>query len=139
MRLYDVNGRLVKKNITRFLIKWDGPSRSMIQYKTKQFLKPFWCGVICYEEAPCFGSLLKVDILTATLSLAVEVNGKQHESINSFFHKGNPANYLKGIKNDEKKLIWLRKNNFKLIEIMENEVPMLSTAFFKEKFGIALN
>jgi len=45
---------------------------------------------------------------------------------------------LRGIKNDFKKLQWLEKNNFKVVEIMEDEVKNLSRSFFREKFDIVL-
>jgi hypothetical protein len=138
MRLFDINGRLVNRNVSNYIINWDKKSRSNVQFLTKQFLRPFWQSQIVYEEFPCFGTLLKVDILNATLKIAVEVHGKQHESFNSFFHNGNPANYLKGIKNDFKKIKWLEKNNFKLIEIMEDEVPKLDKEFFLSKFDLKL-
>lgn len=138
MRLFDINGRLVNKNVSKYVIKWDSKSRSNVQFTTKQFLKPFWKNQIVFEEFPCFGTLLKVDILNATLKIAIEVHGKQHESFNSFFHNGNPANYLKGIKNDFKKSQWLEKNGFKIVEIMEDEVPKLSVDFFKDNFNIIL-
>jgi hypothetical protein len=138
MRLFDVNGRLVNKNVSKYLIDWDGKCRSIIQFKVKQFLKPYWQAGIVYEEFPAFGSLLKVDLLNLSLKIAVEVQGCQHNSYNAFFCNGNPANYLKGIKNDLKKAQWLEKNGIKLIEIMEEEVPHLSREFFKEKFDILL-
>ena len=138
MRLFDVNGRLVNKNVTSYAIEWDGKSRSNVQFLTKQFLKTFWKTHLVFEEFPCFGSFLKVDILNSTLKIAVEVHGKQHESFNSFFHNKNPANYLKGIKNDFKKIQWLEKNDFKIVEIMEDEAPKLTKEFFKEKFNIIL-
>ncbi len=138
MRLYDMNGRLTSKNVAKYAINWDGKCRSIIQFKVKQFLKPFWQAHICYEEFPCFGSLLKVDLLNASLKIAIEVNGKQHESFNSFFHRGNPALYLKGFKNDIKKSQWLEANSFQLIEITEDEVPLISKEFFLKKFDIML-
>ena len=138
MRLFDINGRLVNKNVAKYSIKWDGKCRSIIQFKVKKFLEPFWRPHIMYEEFPAFGSLLKIDLLNLTMKIAVEVNGKQHESFNLFFHRGNPANYLKGIKNDYKKMLWLEKNGFQLVEIMEDEVPNISRAFFKDYFEITL-
>lgn len=138
MRLFDVNGRLVNKNVSKYLIDWDGKCRSIIQFKVKKFLQPYWQSYINYEEFPCFGSLLKVDLLNLSLKIAIETNGKQHDSFSTFWHKGNPANYLKGIKNDLKKAQWLEKNGIKLIEIMEDEVPHLSRNFFKEKFDVVL-
>ena len=138
MRLYDIQGRLVKKPVDKYLIDWEKKSRSIIQFKVKQFLKPFWNTMVIFEEFPCFGSQLKVDILNATLKIAIEVNGNQHETFNPFFHNNNPANFLKGIKNDSKKMDWLLKNNFRLFEIYENEIGLLSKEFFIEKFNFQL-
>lgn len=138
MRLLDVNGRLVSKPVERFSVDWNRKCRSIVQFKVKKFLEPYWRPHIVYEEFPVFGTLLKVDILNLTMKIAVEVNGKQHERFNKFFHRGNPANYLKGFKNDHQKMLWLEKNGFKLVEIFEDEVDSLTRAFFLEKFDITL-
>ena len=138
MRLFDTNGRLIDKPVNKYFINWNKKSRSIVQFKTKKFLEPFWHTHMVYEEFPVFGCLLKVDILNLTRKIAIEVNGKQHEEFNSFFHRGNPANYLRGFKNDYKKMLWLQKNSFTLVEIAEGEVPDLSRAFFLEKFNITL-
>ena len=138
MRLFDVNGKLVEQNVAKYFVKWDGQCRSKIQFAVKQFLKPYWKSHMVYEEFPCFGSRLQVDILNITMKIAIEVNGNQHESYNPFFHNGSPANYLKGFKNDYKKFQWLQRNNFKVVEITEKEVPRLTYDFFKDKFGITL-
>jgi hypothetical protein len=138
MRFYTLSGKLVSKNISKYAVNWDKPCRSKVQFATKQFLRPFWSAYICVEEMPVTGTLLKVDFVNLSLKIAVEVNGNQHEKYNPFFHKGNPANYLKGFKNDAKKGLWLEKNGFQLVEIYENEVPLLSREFFKDKFDITL-
>jgi hypothetical protein len=134
----NIHGRLINKPVEKYAINWDAKSRSNVQFLTKQFLKPFWQPHIVFEEFPVFGTLLKVDILNMTMKIAVEVHGNQHESFNSFFHKGNPANFLKGFKNDAIKMKWLERNGFQVVEIYENEVPSLTRAFFQEKFGITL-
>ena len=82
-------------------------------------------------------AVLKVDILNATNKIAIEVNGPQHEKLH-FFHNGSPFNYLEALKNDYKKLQWLEKNGFKVVEIKYNEVDTLTVDFFKEKFDISL-
>lgn len=139
MRLYTLTGsKQIYKNVSKFLIKWDGKSRSGIQFKTKQFLKKYWLGQIVYEEFPVFGSLLKVDIFNATKKLAVEVNGKQHSAFNPFFHDNSRTKYLNGIKRDYAKAQWLDKNGFTLIEIEEDEVKDLTKDFFKTKFNVDL-
>ena len=138
MRLYDVNKRLRSKLVTKYLIDWDGKSRSKIQFKVKQFLKPYWGRHVVFEEFPVYGTRLKVDIMNSTAKVAVEVQGKQHSSFNSFFHSNSRAKYLASIKRDFQKSQWLELNKYKLIEIEEDEVPLLSREFFQEKFGLKL-
>lgn len=138
MKLYNIYGKVVGKNVSKYLIDWDGKSRSKVQFNTKQFLKKYWKNHIVYEEFPVFGSRLKVDIINATLKIAVEVHGKQHSSFNKFFHNDSRLNYLKSIKRDVAKEKWLSLNNFQLIEIYEDEVKDLSEEFFKTKFNLSL-
>lgn len=136
MRLYSVSGYQVTKSVTKYLIKWEKPCRSKIQFKVKQFLKPYWRTMICYEEFPVFGSRMKVDILNATKKIAVEVQGSQHEEYNEFFHGGSKQNFANSLGRDSAKLKWLERNGYKLIEIKEDEVDSISRAFIKEQFGI---
>lgn len=138
MRFYTLSGKLVNKNLNKYIVNWDKPCRSIVQFKVKQFLKPFWKNYICMEEVPCLGTLLKVDFVNISLKIAIETSGLQHETYNKFFHRNSPANFLHGIKNDVKKEQWLKINNIKLIIIYENEINLLSKQFFKDKFNIDL-
>lgn len=138
MRLFNINGKLTKKNVSKYLIDWDKKSRSNIQFATKQFLKPYWSSQIIYEEFPVYGSLMKVDFLNATRKIAIEVNGNQHSEFNKFFHDNSRANYLKSIKRDYAKSEWLIKNGFRLIVIEQNEVKTLTKEFILSMFGISI-
>jgi very-short-patch-repair endonuclease len=124
--------------VSKFAIDWDKPSRSKIQYKVKQFLKPFWLGHVVFEEFPVYGSRMKVDILNATNKIAIEVQGSQHNHFNKFFHNNSRLQYLNAIKRDHQKALWLEKNDFKLLEIFQNEINEVSKEFFKEKFNVIL-
>ena len=138
MRLFNVRGKLVTKNVSPYLIDWDGKSRSKIQFKVKQFLKDYWEKHVVYEEFPVYGSLMKVDILNATKRIAVEVNGDQHNEFNKFFHNNSRVEYWKSIKRDAEKQQWLEKNSFKLIEINEDEVDKISLMWIETKFNIII-
>ena len=138
MRLYNIYGKLQNKNVSKYLIKWDAKSCSKIQFRTKQFLKPYWQNQIVYEEFPVYGTRMRVDILNATKKIAIEVNGSQHSKFNKFFHKGSRLKYLESIKRDVAKANWLESNNFKLIEIEEDEIDSLSLGFFKKNYNIVL-
>ena len=137
MRLYNVYGKLQSKQVTRFLVDWDKPCRSKVQFKTKQFLKKFWENQVVYEEFPVYGTKMKVDILNATKKIAVEANGIQHGEFVEHFHT-HPANYLKSIRRDWKKTEWLESNGFDLIEIEPSDLSQLSPEFIEEEFGIKI-
>jgi hypothetical protein len=138
MKLYNIYGKVVNKNVSSYLIDWDKSSRSKIQFKTKQFFRNYWKNHIVYEEFPVFGSLLKVDLLNATRRIAVEVHGPQHSQFNKFFHGESRLNYLKSIKRDVAKEKWLELNKFQLLEVYYDEVDLLTKAFIEEKFNIIL-
>ena len=138
MRLYNTRRRLVNRNVSRCLVDWDKNSRSKLQFKVKQFLKPFWEKHVVYEEFPVFGTRMKVDIVNATKYIAVEVNGQQHGTFNKFFHGNSRHKYFQSLSRDWKKEEWLDKNGFELIVIEYNEVDELSELFIKEKFDISI-
>lgn len=138
MRLYTVSGKLISKNVNKYRVDWNKKSRSKIQFEVKQFLRRFWVSHIVYEEFPVYGSLMKVDFINATYKIAVEVNGAQHTSFNKFFHQNSRSKYLSSIRRDYEKYEWLMKNGFKLIEIEEGDMKVLSSQFILEKFNIEL-
>ncbi len=137
MRLKNIYGKLVYKNVKSKLIDWDGKSRSKVQRQVKKFLKDYWSKCIVYEEFPVYGSRMSVDILNATKKIAVEVQGRQHDEYNKFFHK-NKINYLYSMERDFNKKKWLEENDFQLVEILELEAAKLNEKFFSEKYGIIL-
>ena len=138
MRLYNTHGRMQNRNVSKYLIDWNKKSRSKLQKRVKDFLKPFWKGHIVYEEFPVYGTRLKVDILNATTKIAVEVNGPQHSSFNKFFHGNSRAKYLASIKRDHEKQCWLEKNQYKLIELEESDIKDLSKEFIETTFKIKM-
>lgn len=138
MILYDIRGKLVKKNISKYRIKWDKKVASDLQFQVKQFLKQFWIASLVYEEFPVFGTRMRVDFINLTRKIAIEVNGDQHYSYNSHFHKGSKHEFFKSFERDEKKKDWLKMNSFKYIELDTNDVKNLSKELILEKFGIEL-
>jgi|TARA_R110002020_G_scaffold90608_8_gene220696 hypothetical protein len=136
VKLYDISGKLVNKGVTKYRVKWEKECRSKFQYNVKQFFKTFWYGQVCYEEFPVYGTRMKVDLVNMTKRIAVESQGDQHESFNKFFHNNSRANYLRSMTRDHDKRIWLENNDFKIIEIFEKEVNLLSKEYILDKFGI---
>ena len=138
MKLYDISGKLRYKSVQKYRIDWEAECRSNLQYEVKQFFKPYWYGQICYEEVPVYGTRMKVDLINMTKRIAVEVQGAQHDSFNKFFHNNSRANYLSSIKRDYDKRVWLENNDFKVLEIFEEDLPSLSKKYISEKFEISI-
>lgn len=136
MRLLNINGKLVNKNVNRYRINWDGKSRSNLQFKFKQFFYPYWKNHIVFEEFPVYGSMMKVDIFNATKKIAIEIQGNQHESFNKFFHDNSRLKYLQSIKRDVAKSKWIEINNFKYLELYESDLKNLSPQYIEDKFAI---
>ena len=81
MRFKTLTGRTRSvANAKKYLISWNGKSRSKIQFATKQFLQKYWKHHIVFEEFPVAGTKLTLDFYNATKKIAVEVqvkNGKK--------------------------------------------------------------
>ena len=138
MKLYDITGRLVNRNVGRYKIDWDAKCRSKFQFEVKQFFKSFWFGQICYEEFTVYGTRMKVDLINMTKRIAVEVQGAQHDEFNKFFHNNSRATYLRSITRDSDKRKWLENNDFKVLEILPKDLPELSRKYIKEKFSVSI-
>ena len=126
--------RTVKK-AKNYLIDWDGPSRSKIQFRTKQFLKSYWRSYIVFEEFPVAGSKLSLDFYNANKKIAIEVQGKQHTKYVPFFHGKNKINYINQLKRDQDKFKFCELNEIQLVEIYEEDT--LDKKLF-ENFGVNL-
>ena len=136
MRLYNINGKLVNKNVTKYRVDWQGKSASKIQFKVKQFFETYWKYHIVYEEFPVYGTRLRVDLINFTKKIAVEVHGNQHFNFNKFFHGNSRAKYLQSMKRDWQKAEWLESNDINLVEIEEKDIENLSADFLEQNFGV---
>jgi hypothetical protein len=122
------------KNVRKYLIKWDGKSRSKLQYSVKLFLKKYWFGDVVFEEMKVAGTRLSIDFYNANKKIAIEVQGHQHFKYVPFFHNTR-GSYLKQIKRDVSKFTFCEINGIKLVEILPEDE--LSKELF-EKFDVFL-
>lgn len=119
----------------KYLVQWDAPSRSKMQFETKQFLKKFWKHQIVFEEFPVAGTKLTLDFYNANQRVAIEVQGEQHTKYVPFFHGQNKANYIDQLRRDQQKLSFCDVNEITLVEIYKED--KICKKLFK-KFGVAL-
>jgi hypothetical protein len=53
------------RNIKKFIINWDGKSRSKFQFNVKTFLKKYWSGDVVFEELKIVGTRMSLDFYNA--------------------------------------------------------------------------
>ena len=94
------------KNVRRpknYLIDWKTPSKSKIQYRTKQFLESYWKNHVVFEEFPLVGTKLSFDFYNANKKIMVEVQGAQHTKYVPHFHGKSKGNYVAQLRRDADK------------------------------------
>jgi len=137
MKFKNIFGKDVNKNINKYLVKWNEPCRSKVQFNIKKFFETYWKTHIVVEEFPVFGSRMKCDLINFTKKIAVETHGLQHDKFVKHFHRTRTG-FKKSVKRDLQKYTWLEMNDFKVIEIFENETSLLNSDWIKEKFDIEI-
>lgn len=138
MKLTKLNSdKIINVNISKYLINWNRKI-SAPQLKVKQFLFPFWKNHIVVEEFLIPGSLYRIDLISFTSKVAIEVSPNHvHTQYNKYFHKSR-AGFLKKLQSDTKKLNWAEKNGFIFIELYDEDLNNLSKEYFKKNFDIDL-
>jgi hypothetical protein len=121
-------------NAKKYLIDWDGKSRSKIQKSVKVFLKKYWHKHVVFEEFPVAGTRLSLDFYNANKKVAIEVQGVQHKKHVPFFHGENKYNFLNQLKRDQDKAAFCEINDILLIEVYEEDE--LSKKFFTSRGAI---
>lgn len=104
----------------KYSIRWEEKSRSIFQTEIKHKLKEYWNADQVCEEFPMAGSKLKFDFFNVTRKIVVEADGKQHDTYNEFFHRGNRGNFLESVKRDNRKDKFCELNEIILIRISHN-------------------
>lgn len=122
----------------KYLINWNKPSRSKTQNKFKELIRPYWKYYQVYEEMAIPSSLYRLDFFCENLGLVVEVSPESHHgNYNKFFHR-NRMGYLASIKRDFKKIEWVEKQGFKLLELIDEDLDNFSHDYIQKKFNISI-
>lgn len=126
----------VNVNVSEYLCDWHKVV-SKPQKKVKDFLYPYWNGCVVLEEFRIPGSLLRIDLLNLTRKVAVEVSPASTHSFNEFFHK-NRFRFGASVRRELDKQEWIEQNGFKLVEVFEDDLDILSPKWFLEKYDITI-
>ena len=122
------------RNSKKYLVDWNGKSKSKFQLSVRDFLYPYWKSDIVFEEFKLVGTRLSFDLYNANKKIAIEVQGAQHTKYVKFFH-GNRMKYLEQLKRDDKKFRFCEINDINLVEIYPND-KICEDLF--ESFGVIL-
>ncbi len=135
MNFISLSGKLRPlKNINRYMIDWEKHSRSKFQTNVKNFLKKYWFQNVVFEEMPIVGTRMSLDLYNANKRIAIEVQGRQHQSFVKHFH-GNLLNFKYQLDRDQKKESFCSRNDITLVTIFDKDI--ISTKLFEEQ-GVTL-
>ena len=74
MKFKNIFGKDVNKNINKFLVDWNQPCKSKVQFNVKKFTEPFWATHVVVEEFPVFGTRMRCDLINFTKKIAIETH-----------------------------------------------------------------
>jgi len=123
VRFKDFAGKERLVDLSPFKVDWSAKCLSKFQTNVKKFFHPYWKQHLLFEEVPLVGTKLRFDFLNMSLRIALEVQGAQHLSYNSFFHK-NSEDFEKQLERDAVKSIFCKKNHLKLVQIFPEDMPL---------------
>lgn len=123
------------KKPKNYMVKWDKPSRSKMQFGVKDFVKKYWFNDVVFEEFPIVGTRMSLDLYNANKNIAIEVQGAQHLKYTPFFHGKSKTTFLSQIRRDNEKQEFCKLNDIKLVEVYPED--KLSVDLFKT-FGVIL-
>ena len=95
-------------------------AKSAPHQKALSLLLEILPGVVIFEEVTLPGCGLYLDIFMPSISLAVEVHGRQHYEFVPFFHK-TKADFLLARKRDRDKSEWCSLNSVTLVTLPHDE------------------
>ncbi len=123
------------KKPKNYMVKWDKPSRSKMQFEVKNFIKNYWFNDIVFEEFPIVGTRMSLDLYNGNKNIAIEVQGEQHLKYTPFFHGKSKTTFLSQIRRDNDKQEFCKLNKIKLVEVYPKDE--LSVDLIKT-FGVIL-
>jgi len=119
MKFIDTNGKIHRKNITKYKKKQSSKSKG--QTKLGEILENIYPNVPIYEEVPCFGEKLFLDFFIPSIKIALEFNGIQHDKYVYHFHRTR-IRFLDSLERDCRKQQWCDINNIALLIIKEEDL-----------------
>lgn len=123
MKMFNINGEIVKVDIRPSTYPMRGVSKSKLQSLCGQFLQDTFPRESILEEFTIPGSRMSVDFFLPLKRIVIECDGIQHDNYVPFFHKDRKTSkkYALQRQHDLKKNQWADLNAFKMIRIYNEE------------------
>lgn len=123
MNLFDLEGKLCKIDVRQSSYPIRQLSKSKLQEEVGEYLVNKYPRDVILEEFKLPNSRLSVDFFIPNRMLVIEVQGKQHQEFNPFFHGNQETSnkFVKQIVHDHTKQKWCDINNIKYIEIFSSK------------------
>lgn len=122
MRMFDINGKMVKVDIRESRHPVKARSRSLLQGEVGQVLVERFPRQTVLEDFTIPGSRLSVDFFMPNAGIVIEIDGRQHSEYIPFFHGDrNQLKFSDQITRDMKKQQWCDYNSFTMIRIANKE------------------
>lgn len=119
MKLYDINGELVKVDIKPSSYPIKQFSKSKLQGLVGKKLQEKYPYENILEDFVIPGSRLSLDFYLPQRNIAYEIQGEAHYQHIGHFHSDPlKCNFAQQVKRDSRKYSWCLSNNIKLVEIV---------------------
>jgi hypothetical protein len=123
VKIKNIFGKEVNASFKKYRINWDRVI-SKPQKRVKDIICPYWFGQDVYEELCIPSSKLRIDLINLSMGVVIEVSPLQHQQYNEFLH-GSRLNFLSAQKRDLQKVDWCEVNNFRYVEIDEEDLKLI--------------
>ena len=116
MKIYNINGDLISVDVRQSSYPLKLISNSQIQQKAKEILLQKYRNDVIIENFIIPESKLSVDFFLPKRKLVIEIDGEQHNSFNSFFHKSiHNKGLTSQLNRDDMKENWAKMNGFRFL------------------------
>lgn len=121
MKIITLDGKTQTWHLTGYVVDMnDTTHKSKLHLRARNLLRSIYPVDQILEEVSMPGSSLFFDFVLPRKRICIEVQGRQHYSLNAFFHK-NLIKFGQTQQNDEMKREFCRLNNLLLVELPHNE------------------
>lgn len=124
MKFKTLDGKTISIQLRKKALCRDVSNRSKGQTNLGNLLREIYGTVEIFEEFIIPGEKLSLDFFIPKRKISFEFQGKQHYTINRFFHK-TKQDFLNQQTRDLRKAAWCQINNITIVEISDEKISLM--------------